>query len=459
MLSRGAGRVHDELTTAPIPRLVLHMAVPASVGYFFQTMFNVVDTAFAGMVPGMSTRALAALAASFPVFFLVIALGGGLSTGATALLATALGQGDRATARRLALQGLGLGLAASLALSLLGPLMAPFLFRALGAEGPYLDACLAYMNPILRSAPLFIIPFMENAALVARGDTRSFRNILIVGSVLNVGLDPWFIFGGLGLPPLGLPGIAWATVLTQALGCLYLGRRLLGSGLVDAPAAREFLPCLRTWGQIAHQGLPAAVNMLTVGLGIFVITRYFSLFGPEATAAYGIATRIEQIALMPTIGLGAAVLTLTAQNRGAGKPGRVRETLRCALRCGAAVTLPAGLGVFLLAGPLMRLFTSDPAVVDVGAGYLRIAAFVLFAYVLLYQCVSAMQGLQRPLFAVWLGLARQVVLPVLLFEFFTRVLGLGLSAIWWGIAGIVWAAALFAASWVRRAMDRMLGPA
>ncbi len=447
--------MHDDLTTAPIPRLVLRMAVPASVGYFFQTMFNVVDTAFAGLVPGMSTRALAALAASFPVFFLIIALGGGLSTGATALLATALGRCDRHTARLLALQGLGLGLAVAVLLSFLGPPAAPFLFRALGADGPYLEACLAYMDPILRSAPLFILPFMENAALVACGDTCSFRDILVAGCVLNAVLDPWFIFGGLGLPPLGLPGIAWATVLTQALACLYLGRRLLISGLVDAPAAREFIPCLRTWSRIMRQGLPAAMNMFTVGLGIFVITRYFSLYGPEATAAYGIATRIEQIALMPTIGLGSAVLTLVAQNHGAGKPGRVRETLRYALRYGAAVTLPAGLGVFVLAAPLMRLFTPDPAVTAIGAGYLRIAACVLYAYVLLYQCVSAMQGLRRPLFAVWLGLARQVALPVLLFEFFTRVLGLGLPAVWWGIAGIVWAAALFAAAWVRRAMNRL----
>jgi putative MATE family efflux protein len=448
--------VPDDLTTAPIPGLVLRIAAPASVGYFFHTMFNVVDTAWAGQVPGMSTPALAALAASFPVFFMIIALGGGLATGATALLATALGAGDRAAARRLALQGLGLGLAVSLLLALLGPLAAPALFRSLGAEGPYLEACLAYMTPLLWAAPLFFIPYMQNAVLTARGDTRSFRNILILGSLLNLGLDPWFIFGGLGLPALGLAGIAWATVLVQGLNCLYLGARLLRSGLVDHPAAREFIPCPRTWAEIMRQGLPAALNMLTVGLGIFVITRYFSRFGPEATAAYGIATRIEQIALMPSLGLGAAALTLIAQNRGAGKPDRVRESLRRTLVLGALATLPAGLGVFLLAGPLMGLFTDDPAVLAAGAGYLRIAAFVLFAYVLLYLHVSAMQGLKRPLFAVWLGLGRQVVLPVFLFELFTRVLGLGLPAIWWGIAGITWAAALFATAWVRRAMDRIL---
>lgn len=451
--------MHDDLTTAPVPGLVLRIAAPASVGYFFHTMFNVVDTAWAGQVPGMSTRALAALAASFPVFFVIIALGGGLATGATALLGTSLGAGDRGAARRLALQGLSLDLAASLLVALLGPLAAPALFRALGAEGPYLDACLAYMDPILRAAPLFFVPYMLNAALVAMGDTRSLRNIHILGCLLNVGLDPWFIFGGLGLPPLGLAGIAWATVLVQGLGCLYLGVRLLRSGLVERPRAREFVPCPRTWAEIVRQGVPAAVNMLTVGLGIFVITRYFSLYGPEATAAYGIATRIEQIALMPSLGLGAAVLTLIAQNRGANKPGRVRESLRRSLLLGAAVTVPAGLLVCLLAGPLMGLFTSDPAVVAVGRGYLRIAGFALYAYVLLYLAVSAMQGLKRPLFAVWMGLARQIAAPVLLFEFFTRVLGLGLPAIWWGIAGIVWAAALFAAAWVRRAMDRILGPA
>ena len=201
------------LTTDPIPRLVRELAVPASVGFVFNTLFNVVDTWWAGHI---STQAQAALSLSFPVFFILIATGSGLAQGATALISNALGAGNLPSARHYAAQSTVLAAGAGLLLTGLGIGIAPSMFRLLGAEEAYLDLSLAYMNTILSGAIFFLLQSVLNGGLQAQGDTRTFRNALIVGCLLNVALDPWFLYGGAGLPAMGIAGIALSTVLITA---------------------------------------------------------------------------------------------------------------------------------------------------------------------------------------------------------------------------------------------------
>lgn len=437
----------NDLTSAPVPALVRRLALPAAVGFFFNTMFNVVDTYFAGR---LSTEALAALSLSFPVFFMFVAVGSGFATGTTALIGQALGAGDRSRASLVAAQGIVLAVALGVASSLAGYLAVPPLFRLLGAEGSYLDTCLRYMNVILAGAVLMFAVHMLNGVLNAQGDTRTFRDALIMACALNVVLDPWFMFGGLGLPALGIGGLALATLVAQAFSVALMARRVRRTGILERGAGARWRPDRAVLAAIAHQGLPAGGNMMTMALGVFVITWFLGGVSREAVAAYGVATRIEQILLLPVIGLNVATLTLAAQNGGARRFDRVRQAVRTALAAGAVLTVGGGLLLLLLARPLMEAFTTDSTVAAIGAHYLRIAAFIGFAYVILFVNMSALQGLKRPTLALWVGLARQIVLPVLVFGLATRVWGLGLDGIWWGIFGITWSAALAAVFLARR---------
>jgi Na+-driven multidrug efflux pump len=192
--------------------------------------------------------------------------------------------------------------------------------------------------------------------------------------------------------------------------------------------------------------------MLTVALGIFVITWFISRFGKDAVAAYGIATRIEQIALLPVMGMNIATLALVAQNSGARQFDRVKETIATVLKAGVMLMSIGTLTVFLGAAPLMRLFTGDPAVVGIGVGYLRIESFVLAAYVILYASVASLQGLKRPMFALWLGLYRQIIAPPAVFFLLTEWLRWGLTGIWWGIFLVTWSAAGIALLFIRRTL-------
>jgi putative MATE family efflux protein len=440
------------LTTDPIPQLTWRIAVPMSVGMFFNTMYNVVDTMCAGW---LGTDALAALSLSFPVFFIVVAVGSGISHGATALIANALGGGDRSEARRVFAQALVFATAAGVALSLAGWLAAPWLFRLLGAEGGYLRTALAYMNVILAGGVFFLLPIVVNAALAAQGETRPYRNLLIVGFFANVILNPVLMWGWTGLPPMGVSGIALATVLIQIGGAAFMWRAAMRSELLHGMRRAEFRPQFAVLRRIAGQAVPAALNMLTVALGVFVITWFVKHFGKEAVAASGIATRIEQIVLMPTIGLNAAVLSIVGQNHGAGLAYRVREAWTTNVKYGAGLMLLGGLLVWLVREPAMRLFTNDTAVIGHGRDYLLITSVTLAAYPILFVTVFAMQGLKRPAYGLWMGLYRQIAAPLVVFHTLAFTLGWGLWGVWWGICLVTWSAALFALGWGWKKIGRV----
>ena len=428
-----------DLVSEPIPRLIRKIAFPASVGFFFNTMYNVVDTYFAGLI---STEGLAALSLSFPIFFILIAVGTGVSQGATALISNALGADDRKGAFRYFLQSISFGILLALALTVIGLLITPSLFQLLGASSDYLRLCTDYMNTILIGTVFILLQSIINAALNAQGNTTTFRNVLIVGFLLNVILDPWFMFGGFGVPAMGIRGLALATVVIQLIGGAYLIVAVTKSKLWQGMDWKGLIPHRKPFADIAKQGFPASINMMTVAMGIFVITWFISHFSTAGVAAYGIATRVEQIILLPTIGLNIAVLTLTGQNNGAERWDRVREIWIKCTSYGTVMMLIGGAILYTTCTPLMAFFTQDQEVITIGTDYLRIAAITLCSYVILFQTVFMLQGLTRPMYAIWIGLYRQIIAPCLVFYVLAFVLDWQLFGIWWGIFLVTWSAAI-----------------
>lgn len=446
------GQSRNELTHDPIPGLIKRIAIPASVGFFFNTMYNVVDTYFAGLV---STDALAALSLSFPVFFLIIAFGSGVSSAVTALIAHALGAGNREEAKEFAVQGFSFGILMSVVMTAAGFLAAPTLFRILGASDMYLEYALAYMSVIFAGCIFFVLTFICNAILNAVGDTKSFRNFLIAGFFANFVFNYWFMFGGLGLPAFGIAGIALGTIVVQCGGVIYLVHKVMKTGLISRESLHHLMPRAAAYRQINAQGLPASFSMLTIALGVFIITYFISSFGTEPVAAYGIATRIEQIVLLPLIGLNIAAMTLVGQNRGAQKHDRVVEVIKKVMKYALSIATIGVIFVFSSAGWLMRLFTDDQAVVVAGIEYLRIAAAIMWAYAILFTTDSVFRGLKMPMFSLWLGLFRQIIMPLSLFSVMIYVFHTSIFGIWWSIFAIVWAAALFSLWYLHRTLRRL----
>lgn len=444
--------VDKGLVTGPIPKLIRQIAMPASIGFFFNTMYNVVDTYYAGFI---STDALAALSLSFPVFFIILAIGSGISTGATALIANSLGEDDLESAKNYASQAIGFTILLSIVLSILGVYVAPWLFTILGASGQYLDLSLSYINIIFYGSVLFMLNHVMNSSLNAQGDTKTFRNVLIIGFLLNLIFDPWFMFGGFGLPAMGLAGVAWATVFIQLISLFYLSYKAGRTPLICLRCISMMKPQKKYIKEISKQGFPASLNMMTVALGIFIITYFVSRFGQEAVAAYGIATRIDQIALLPGIGLNIAALTLVGQNNGAKAFDRVKEIIKKSFTYGFFVSLIGMAFVFIFSQKLMGVFSDDNIIIKQGVEFLKISILVYPAYTALFISTSILQGLKKPFYAIWIGIYRQLVGPFVFFSLLTSVLAWGIFGIWWGIFIVNWTGLIITILYLRTVIKKI----
>ena len=444
-----------DFTSTHIPTLIRKLAVPASVGFIFNTLFNVVDTYWGGKI---STSALAAMGLTFPVFFIILSMGIGMGTGTTALISQSLGAGLKEEAEKYGFQAISFSIINSVFLTFIGLAIAPSLFLLLGATNEYLDIAIQYMNIILYGTIFFLTDSILNSLLTARGDTRTYRNFLIVGFFLNVVLDPWFMYGGFGFPALGIRGIALATVMIQVFGTIYMITITRKRKIFENARFKDFIPKRKYFAELFGQGFPASLNMLTVAIGIFVITYFASQFGKEAVAAYGIATRIEQIALLPSIGLNIAALTLAGQNMGAGLPERVFESWKLNIRYGLMIISIGVIGVAVFARELIHAFTADIKVIEIGAEYLHIAVLFFFAYVFLNISVSTLQGMKKPMYAIFVGAYRQFLVPLPMFIFLAMYLQWGTKGIWWGIFIANWSAAIFTFFYTRRQIMKLLHP-
>ena len=423
---------NQNLTSGHIPTQIRDIAFPASIGLIFQTMYNVVDSFYAGQI---STLALAALGLSFPVYLLIIATSGGLSRGASALIANAIGSEDEEKKTRYIAQSLSMGVVVATCLTITGLIVVNPLFQLLGASGEFLSIAIEYMSPIIIGAIFFVITSLSNAILVAHGDSKTFSKVLTVGFFLNLILDPWFLYGGLGLPAMGIAGIAWATVIIQIASSTFMLSTVMRRGLVSLTPVQKLLPDLRVYLEIAKQALPATSAIMSVALGFFVTTYFLKFYGEPTIAAFGVTTRIEQMGLLPTFGFYSAIMALVGQNNGAGNYDRIHETMRAVNRYAFILVITTSVLMFAFSRQLMGIFTNDAEVIELGVLCLNIIAPVQWSYVMTSTHLAMLQAMKRPMYGFFESISRKVLLPLPFFILCVWQLQLGVQSVWWSIAG------------------------
>ena len=429
------------LTTQSIPTLIKQLSIPASTGMFFNTMYNVVDTFYAGLI---STQAISALTLSFMIFFLIIGFGYGFSSAITALLGNAFGKKKYKLATIYAHKGLIFVPLIGVILSLIGYFFAPSLFILLGAKEDYLNLSLEYINPILFGSVFFMFNFSLNSILVATGDTKTYRNSLIFGFFANLVLNPLLMYGFLFIPAMGLSGIAIATVLIQIINMGYLLYKVLQTKLIHFEKLDYFSPNFKVYKQFLNQGIPSSLNMLTMGIGSLILTYFVSHYGVNAVAGYGIGFRVEQLMLLPALGLSTAVLALVSNNYGAKRYDRVIETMKVSLKYGFIISTFGIIILTLLGKVIISLFDSNPIVVNFGISYLLIEIWIFYAYIVLFVCVSTLQAIKKPKMIMYIGLYRQIFAKIIISYLIVKYFELDYIYLWFGILFMIYSAAIFA---------------
>ncbi|WP_022703609.1 MATE family efflux transporter [Pseudorhodobacter ferrugineus] len=408
------------------------LALPAAVGMLFSTLYNVVDVYFAGQI---STQAQAGLAVGFQAFFINMAVGFGLGAAMGALVGKAKGAKDENQARKLAVQGMGLGALLTVILMIIAVWLGPALIALVSEPGEYRDAGTSYFIWLILALPGFLMAYAGNGVLQARGDTKSMQRALVVAFFANVGLNPLFIYGMPGLVQgMGFNGIAASTVVSQTGVMVYILYRLFGRKIMKGLSMPEFAPDWATYATILRQMLPTSLSIAVMFLTGFVIQFYLKGFGGSAVAAYGIALRVEQIMLLPVLGMTGALLPIAAQNFGAGEHDRVRAAVFFCWKLGFAMMAVACPVLWFGGEWAMGFFTDDPEVIRVGVSYLHVDGFVLPFYMMLFSINSFLQALQKPIWTLWIGIYRQGIAVALFVWIFVRVLDFDIWGVWFGVA-------------------------
>lgn len=417
-----------ELQTQPIPRLLLRFALPALAGMLAQGLYNVVDRIYVGNLVGPS--ALAALSVCFPLTLGMLAFGMTLGVGAASRISLALGEGRGEAARETFRQTLLLAGGGSLGITLLTALGLDPLLRLCGAGRELLPLARTYLEILLWGVPFWILASCLNYVIRACGAPRYAMSVLLLGAGCNVVLDGVLMLGF----SLGVRGAAWATAVSQVLSALW--------GLRFFLRDRGGLGFPRLAGGLRRQEVGA---ILRVGTSQGVVELSFMVFsvifnralrvhgGDEAIAALGVVLGWAAFLYMPAMSLSEAAMPLVGYNYGAGRPDRVRTTLKYALGMSCAFFTLVTLGVALFMDPMIRLFVWDAPRTNPRFLELTRQCMVSFNVTLIFTGTAIvttgfLQALGRGGLSLLFTLVRELLVPVPLILLLPRLYGL--TGIW-----------------------------
>ena len=423
------------ITSKPIIQLLKKIAIPASTGSIFQTLFNIVDTFFAGKI---SSDALAALAKSFPLYFIIISAGIGIVAGCNSLISNSLGQRNRFAALIYSHHTFIYSILLSIIITTLGILFSYDILKLMGSSSESIILAKKYTDIIFYGTVFFLLLTSLNAILYSQGDTKTYRNVLIVGLFANILLNPIFIFGFLFIPAFGIAGLAISTILIQFFACVYLYYKVNQTILKINFKSESFLIRKNFFLNIFNQCMPITFALFLVALGSYLILSFISVFGDEAVAGYGAAIRFEHIFTLPVIGLNTAVITIAGQNFGARRYDRVRETYKKATFIGFLIMCLSGVVIFLLSEFIISLFTNDLEVIKFGSNYLRIAAFIGPIYPVFFISHALFTSLKKTHYIFYSNLFRMVILPFIIIWIILNVYEGYFQDIFYGLLFMNW---------------------
>jgi putative MATE family efflux protein len=430
------------LTTGPVGRQLVSLALPMLIGMLAMISYGIADTFF---VAQLGTLPLAAMAFTFPINFVAAGIALGLGTGTASVLARLMGTGDRSQVQRITTHVLLLGGLLGLLLLVLGLTTIDPVFRALGADDRTLPLIHDYMSIYYLAGPFMVLPMIGNAAIRSTGDAKIPGMIMTISALFNIVLDPLLIFGLWGFPRLELEGAAIATVLANvgtavaAFLVLYFRERLVRFRFVRIKGLWD------SWKRVLHVGVPAVATNLVTPVTAALITALVARYGAEAVAGYGVAIRVETLGLIVIYSLSAASAPFVGQNFGAGELDRVKRAINLSSGFCVGFGLLIAFAVGFFGETITMLFDDNVEVVRTAAIYFSIVPITYTALGVFQVTGTCFNALGKPIpatvltfikmFIVYLPLAFLLAGPYAITGIF---IANGVSNVIVGVLGYLW---------------------
>ncbi len=429
--THSSARFGHDLTQGSIPRHLVTFSLPMLAGNLIQTAYSIINAVWVGK--GLGKRELAAVTVSFPVVFVLLAVAGGLTMATGILVAQYAGARNWARLKVVVQTSVALAIGISAVLLPVGELLTPLILSRMQTPPGVLPEAISYMRIFLLSMPFGFGTFLVVSMLRGVGDSKTPLYFQAGSLLLTAIFDPILMFGWLGFPRLGLNGTAVASVSAQALGVVALFLYLHHKDHVVAPNWRKLRADWPTAWLLLKIGFPSAVQQSFISIGMLFVTGFVNAFGENATAAFGAALRIDQIAFLPAMTFSMAVATLVGQNIGAGRLNRVPEVFRWGIALSGGVTLPLMALMLLAPHLLLRMFVDDAQVMRIGISYLRIIGASYIFMAVLFVGNGVLNGAGHTLATTLIALVSLWVVRVPLAAYLTARMG-RVEGVWWAMA-------------------------
>ena len=430
-MSSAATLRENKMGTMPVGRLLFSMALPLAISMLVQAFYNVVDSYY---VSRISESAVTALGLAFPVQNLMIAFATGIGVGMNALLSKSLGEGNRERANCTAGNGIFLCLCAVAGFMLFGAVGAEAFFASQSTVEETVNNGASYISICCIFSAGIFVEILGERLLQASGRTVYTLFTQGLGAVLNIILDPVFIFGfkPLGIAPMGIAGAAVATVAGQWAAAVMA----IIFNFTSNPDVQLKLKYLRpkgeVMGKILSVGVPSIVMMAigsVMNFGMNQILLGFKAYGETAAGVFGVYFKLQSFVLMPLFGINNAIVPIIAFNYGAKKPERITKTLKLAV-CTAAVIMLVGLCVFqLLPDVLLGIFEPSDTFLELGRTALRVISVHFPIAAVGISLGTSFQALGNGIYSTITSLCRQLV--ALLPAAYLLSLSGNVHLVWW----------------------------
>ncbi len=412
------------MTKGGLYKTIFHASAPTVVAFLLQSAFNIVDAFFVGKI---SSEALAAVSISFPIVFIIISIGSGLSVGVTSLAARYVGAKKYTMADNIAEHAILSAAVAGVILSVCGILVSPILFDFMGATGSLKVLAVDYINIILLFSTLNLFAMVGNGIMWGEGDMKTPMLALGGAAVLNIILDPFFIF----VLGWGVSGAAVATVIARTCGMIYLFIHILSDKSKVNLNWRDFKYDFTHIRSIFGMGIPSALSNVIMSVSMFLLTAIVGTFGVDAIAAFGVGFRLDSIAILPAMGVSISMISIVGQNIGAKKSKRARDATIWGGIFASAFMCAIGAIFYMFSREIISVFNTSPDVVEYGSSFLRI---IPVSYVVVGVAMSmsgAFLGAGKAMLSLTATFLRALVFSVPLAYLLSTYWGV--EGVWWGV--------------------------
>lgn len=410
------------LGEAPIGTLIWKMSIPSIIGLLSYNLYNIVDTIYISR--GIGSYAAGGLAITFPLFILLSAVSNTAGAGAASIISRALGKNDIRKASQAAANTFVLFWSVALLITLLGLLFLEPMLYGMGVTHHLMPYAKNYSRIILLGA---VTSTGFSSLIRAEGSSKFAMYQWVVPITANIILDPIFIF----TLHMGIQGAAIATVISQSISlfmCLYyyfFSRKTQ----LDIRWS-DFIPNIKIISELLGIGLPSFVQLASRSFSIIIINQVLGRYGSDLTiSTYGIVSKITMFLVIPQQGILQGIQPMIGYNFGAGKKLRVRETLKQSSVIAACYGVFVSLSLFVLSAPFLYLFSSDPEIIHMGSGILRITCLgTAFSGIQMIQ-TAYFQAIGKSRISLWLSLCNGILCLIPLVLLFSWLFGL--NGVWY----------------------------